>query len=84
MLSIQFFVTYHDEFHITLDTFWSKYNGFRNKNDHFDSAEFNWVSKGISGSNIHLCYQKCSLPYTKVISFVSRRVISKILRIGSD
>ena len=46
--------------HVTLDTFWSEYTHFKNKNDTFESDEFIWNSKDISDGNSHLLYQKYS------------------------
>ena len=53
------------------------------KNDPFERNEFIWNSKYITDGNSHLCYQKYSLPSTKVPGFVACRVTSKILGIGS-
>ena len=52
------------------------------KNDPFESNEFIWNSKDICNGNIHLWYQKYSLPSTKVLGVVACRVTSKILGIG--
>ena len=71
------------ELHESLNTFWSEYKNFNQKNDHFDSNDFIWNSKDISDGNIHLWHQKYSLPYTKVLGFVACMVTSKILGIGS-
>ena len=40
--------------HGTLDTFWSEYNLFNHKNDHFDNNEFIWNSKDITDGNSRL------------------------------
>ena len=71
------------ELHGTLDTFWSKYKNFNQKNDPFDSNEFIWNSKDIIYVNSNLWHNKYSLPSTKVLGFVACRVTSKILGIGS-
>ena len=68
----------------TLTLFWTKYNAFNNKNGPFDSDKFIWKIKEISDGNSHLWHQKYSLPCTKVLRFVSRRVTSKFLGICSD
>ena len=70
------------ESHETLDT-WSEYTHLNHKNDHFEINEFIWNSKDISDGNIHLCHQKYSLTFTKVLGFVAFRVTSKILGIWS-
>ena len=70
------------ELHGNIYIFWSEYKNFNHKNDTFDSNEFIWNSKFISDGNIHLWYQKYSLPSTKVIGFVACRVTSNILAIG--
>ena len=66
------------ELHENLDTLWSEYINFNNKNDHFDSNEFIWNIKDISDGNINLWHQKYSLPPPKVLGFVACRVTSKI------
>ena len=71
------------ELHETLDTFWSEYKNFNNKNDPFGSNEFIWNSKDISYGNSHIWHHKYSLPPKKVICFVACRVTSKNLGIGS-
>ena len=42
----------------TLDTFWSEYTKFNNKNDTFDSNEFIWSSNDIRDDNSYLWHQK--------------------------
>ena len=74
---------FNDEFHYIIDTFWSEYNNFNDKNDHFDSDELFCSIKYIRDSNIHLWYQKYSLPCTKVIGFVACIVTSKMIGMGS-
>ena len=71
------------ELHETLDTFWSEYTNFNHKNGPFKSNEFIWNSKYICDINSHLWHHKYSLPSNKFIGFVTCRVTSKILGIGS-
>ena len=66
-----------------LDTFWSEYNDFNNKNGHSDSDDFISKSKGIQEGNSYLWYQKYSLPCKNVLVFVACRVTSKIIRIDA-
>ena len=40
--------------HGTLDTFWSEYTKFNQKNYPFDRNEFIWNSKDITDGNSHL------------------------------
>ena len=49
---------FDDEFHDIIDTFWSEYNNFNDKNDHFDSDELFCSIKYIRDGNINLWYQK--------------------------
>ena len=49
----------------------------------FDSNEFIWNSNDISYGNSHLWHQKSSLPSAKVLCFLSCRLTSAFLRIGS-
>ena len=49
---------YEKKFHETLDTFWSEYTNFNNKNYPLDSNKFIWDCKDIRDVNIHLWYQK--------------------------
>ena len=44
----------------TLDTIWSEYQTFNNKNDNVDNIEFIWSSKYICDGNIYLWNQKYS------------------------
>ena len=67
----------------TLDTFWSEYTDFNNKNGPFDGNDFIWSSKDILQVNIHIWNQKYYLQRTKVIGFVACRVTSKIVGIGA-
>ena len=50
------------ELHGNLDTFWSEYTNFNQKNDLFDSNELILNSKYISDGNSHLWNQKYYLP----------------------
>ena len=74
-----FCATTEKELHESLDTFWSEYTNFNPNNYHFDSNEFIWNSKDITGGNSHLWHQKYSLPSTKVLGFVACMVTSKLL-----
>ena len=69
---------------VTLDVFWTEYTAFDNKVGSYDADEFIWKSKYISDGNSHLWHQKYSLPFTKVIGFVSCRVTSEVLGIGAS
>ena len=83
VIKILFYGSTEKELHENLDTFWRKYTHLNHKNNPFDSNEFIWNSKDISDGNIHLWYQKYSLPSTKVLGFVAFRVTSKYLGIWS-
>ena len=47
---------------------------FDKNNNPFDSNEFIWNNKDISGGNSHLWHQKYSLPSKKDLGFVACRV----------
>ena len=72
-----------EDMNVNLDMFWTEYTDFDNKIGSFDADEFIWKSKDISDGNSHLWHQKYSLPFTKVIDFVTYRVTSKVLGIGA-
>ena len=73
-----------DEMNDTLDTFWSEYTDFNNKNGPFDGNDFIWSSKDILQDNINIWNQKYYLPCTKVIGFVACMVTYKIVGIGAS
>ena len=64
-------VSTENQLHDTLDTFWSEYKNFNDKNDPFEINEFIWNCKDISDRNSHPWYQKYSLPSTKDLGFVA-------------
>ena len=68
---------------VTLDLFCTDYTAFDNMIGLYDADEFICKSKDISDRNSHLCHQKYSLPFTKVIGFVACSVTSKFLSIGA-
>ena len=59
---------------VTQDIFQTEYTDFDNKNGSFDADGFIWKSKDIRDGNINLWHQKYSLPCTKILRFVARRV----------
>ena len=75
---------YEEEMNVTLDMFWTEYTAFDNKVGSYDADEFIWKSKDISYGNNHLWHQKYSLPFTKVLGFVSCRFTSKFIGVGAE
>ena len=67
---------------VNQDIFWTECKEFYNKIASFDGDEFIWKIKNIRDVNSHLWHQKYSLPWKKVIGFVTCRFISKVLGIG--
>ena len=76
-----FFGESEEEMAVTQDIFWTEYTDFDNKIGLFDADEFIWKRKDIKDGNSHLWHQKYSLPCTKVLGFVARRVTPKFLEI---
>ena len=68
---------------VTQDIFWNNYTYFDKNNGSIDGDEFIWNSKYNRDGNSHLWHQKYSLPFTKVIGFVSCIFTSTVLGIGA-
>ena len=69
------------QLHETINTFWSEFKKYNHKNDPFDSNEFILSSTDNCGVKSHLWHQKCSLPSTTFLRFVTCRATSKIIEI---
>ena len=62
----------------------SVYNIFGHNNYPFIGDEFIWISKDIRDGNGNLWHHNYSLPFTKVLGFVSCRVTSKVFVIDTS
>ena len=83
VIKILFAGSSEKELHEIIDAFWSKYTNSNHNNDPFDSNKFIWSSKYICDGYSNQWHQKYSFPSTKVLIFVSFRVTSKTIGIGS-
>ena len=63
--------------------FWTEYNAFDNMIGSFYAYEYICKSKDIRYGKSHLCHQKYSLPFTKVLCFVACRVTWIVIGIGA-
>ena len=79
-----FYESFEEEMNVTFDVFWTEYTAFNNKFGSYDADEFIWKIKDIINGNIHLWYQKYSLPFTKVLGFFACRVTLMVLGIGAE
>ena len=70
---------YNDEINDNIDTFWSEYTDFNDKNGPFAGDDLIWISKDILKVNSNIWHQKYYLPCTKVIIFVACNVRYKLL-----
>ena len=68
---------------INQEIFQTQYTVFDNNIGSFDADEFIRKRKYIRYGNSHLWHQKYSIPCTKVLGFVARRVTSKVIGIGT-
>ena len=68
---------------VTIDLFWTEYTASDNQNGPFGADEFIWKSKEICDGNSYLWHQKYSIPCTNILAFVSYRVTSKVVGIGT-
>ena len=79
-----FHVLSEEEFHFTIDLFWTEIFDFDKNDSSFDGDEFIWKIKDIRYGNIHLWHHKYSHPCTYILGSVAYIVTSKVLGIRSS
>ena len=67
---------------LLVDMFWDEYKDFSNKHGVFRKAG-RWLTADVLAGKSHLWHEKYSLPYTKVLGFITCKITCKNLGIGA-